>query len=99
MERMLSTQSLTSSLATAYLVNYTGTINYITSNGAYAIVDPHNFGRFYGSVFTDTAGFQTFWQNLATKFKSNPLVVFDTNNEYVALYQDISMLRYEHIQY
>lgn len=81
MERMLSTTSLTGPLATAYLANYTGTINYITSNGAYAIVDPHNFGRLYGSIITDTAGLQTFWQNLAAQFKSNPLVVFDTNNE------------------
>lgn len=81
MERMLATNSLTGALATAYLANYTGTINYITSKGAYAIVDPHNFGRFYGSIITDTAGFQTFWQNLAAQFKSNSLVVFDTNNE------------------
>lgn len=58
-----------------------GTINYITQNGAYAIIDPHNFGRFYGSIITDTAGFQTFWKNLATQFKSNSLVIFDTNNE------------------
>lgn len=83
MERMLSQQSLTAPLATAYLANYTGTINYITSNGAYAIIDPHNYGRFYSSIITDTAGFQTFWQNLAGHFKSNSLVVFDTNNELV----------------
>ncbi|ROV95607.1 hypothetical protein VSDG_05279 [Cytospora chrysosperma] len=82
MERMLSTNSLTSPLATAYLANYTGTINYITSAGAYAVVDPHNFGRFYDSIITDTAGFQTFWENLAGVYKSNPKVIFDTNNEY-----------------
>lgn len=82
MERMLSTESLTSPLATAYLANYTGTIDYITSAGAYAIVDPHNFGRFYDSIFTDTAGFQTFWENLAGEYKSNSKVIFDTNNEY-----------------
>lgn len=60
MERMLSGDDLTSALAPAYLANYTGTIDYITSNGAYAIVDPHNFGRFYGDIIEDTAGFQTF---------------------------------------
>lgn len=63
MERMLSEEDLTSSLAPAYLANYTGTINYITDNGAYAIVDPHNFGRFYGSIIEDTAGFQTFCES------------------------------------
>lgn len=82
MERMLSSESLTASLAPAYLANYTGTIDYITSAGAYAIVDPHNFGRFYGSVITDTAGFGTFWETLATPFKGNSKVIFDTNNEY-----------------
>lgn len=82
MERMLSEESLTSSLAPAYLANYTGTINYITSAGAYAIIDPHNFGRFYGNVITDADGFGTFWQNLAAQFKSNTKVIFDTNNEY-----------------
>lgn len=82
MERMLSTESLTAPLDTAYLANYTGTIDYITSAGGYAIVDPHNFGRFYDDIFTDTAGFQTFWKNLASVYKSNSKVIFDTNNEY-----------------
>lgn len=82
MERILSTESLTATLATDYLANYTGTINYITSAGGYAIVDPHNFGRFYDSIIEDTAGFQTFWQNLATVYADNSLVIFDTNNEY-----------------
>lgn len=82
MERMLSSESLTAPLATAYLANYTGTINYITSAGGYAIVDPHNFGRFYSSIITDTSGFQTFWKNLASAYKSNSRVIFDTNNEY-----------------
>lgn len=82
MERMLATEDLTGALATAYLANYTGTINYITSAGAYAIVDPHNFGRFYGSIIEDTTGFGTFWENLAAQYKSNSKVIFDTNNEY-----------------
>ena len=82
MERMLSTESLTATLATDYLANYTGTINYITSAGGYAVVDPHNFGRFYDSIIEDTSGFQTFWQNLATVYADNSLVIFDTNNEY-----------------
>ncbi|KAK7729812.1 Endoglucanase gh5-1 [Cytospora paraplurivora] len=82
MERLLSTESLTASFASAYLANYTGTINYITSAGGYAVVDPHNYGRFYGDIITDTAGFQTFWENLASVYKSNSKVIFDTNNEY-----------------
>ncbi|CAM1508963.1 Fc.00g027020.m01.CDS01 [Cosmosporella sp. VM-42] len=81
MERM-AVDSLTSTLAPAYLANLTATVNYITSNGAWAVLDPHNYGRYKGSVITDTAAFGTFWKNLATAFKSNEKVVFDTNNEY-----------------
>lgn len=81
MERM-APSGLTSALGTAYLANFTATVNYITNAGGYAVVDPHNFGRFNGAIITDTAGFQTFWQNLAGAFKSNSKVVFDTNNEY-----------------
>ncbi|KAF3763922.1 glycoside hydrolase family 5 /Carbohydrate-binding module family 1 [Cryphonectria parasitica EP155] len=82
MERMLSEEDLTSALAPAYLANYTGTINYITENGGWAIIDPHNYGRFYGVVIDDTSAFQTFWENLAGQFKDNSYVIFDTNNEY-----------------
>ena len=81
MERMAPT-SLAGPLATAYLTNYTGTIEYITSKGGYAIIDPHNSGRYNGAVITDYAGFGTFWQNLAAHFQSNTNAIFDTNNEY-----------------
>lgn len=98
MERMISTESLTGALAPAYLANYTGTINYITENGGWAIIDPHNYGRFYDTIITDTAGFQTFWTNLAGQFKSNANVIFDTNNEYVdSCCFDILLTKYFYI--
>ncbi|CAH0032946.1 unnamed protein product [Clonostachys rhizophaga] len=81
MER-LAVNSMTETFAAAYLANLTETINHITSKGAYAVLDPHNFGRYKGNVITDVTGFGTFWKNLATPFKSNSLVIFDTNNEY-----------------
>jgi endoglucanase len=81
MERMVP-NNLTGPVATAYLQNYTATINYITNKGGYAIVDPHNFGRYYGNIITDTAGFQTFWNTVASNFKGNSKAIFDTNNEY-----------------
>jgi endoglucanase len=74
MERM-APGSMTASLSAAYLANFTATINYITSNGGWAVVDPHNFGRYSGNIITDTSGFQTFWSNLASTFKSNSKVV------------------------
>ncbi|KAI0873900.1 carbohydrate-binding module family 1 [Hypoxylon argillaceum] len=81
MERLVPT-TLTGAADPNYLKNLTATVNYITSNGGYAILDPHNFGRFYGNIITDTAGFGSFWTTLATAFKSNDKVIFDTNNEY-----------------
>ncbi|CAM6004453.1 unnamed protein product [Sphagnum balticum] len=38
--------------------------------------------RYYGNIITDTAGFEAFWKTVATQFKSNSHVIFDTNNEY-----------------
>jgi endoglucanase len=46
------------------------------------MVQPHNYGRFYGNIMTDTAGFQTWWKNVAALYKDNQKVIFDTNNEY-----------------
>ncbi|KAF2709277.1 glycoside hydrolase family 5 protein [Pleomassaria siparia CBS 279.74] len=80
MERL--TPTLTGALDKAYLGNLTEQVDYITSKGAYAMIQPHNYGRFNGTIITDTAGFKTWWQNVAAQYKNNSLVVFDTNNEY-----------------
>ena len=80
MERL--TPSMTGSFDKAYLGNLTESVNYITSKGAYAMVQPHNYGRFNGAIITDTAAFKTWWKNLAAQYKNNELVVFDTNNEF-----------------
>ncbi|KAK0110954.1 Endoglucanase gh5-1 [Cadophora gregata f. sp. sojae] len=81
MER-LAPSGITGTLGPAYLANLTATVNHITSKGAYAILDPHNFGRFNGAIITDVNSFKTFWTNVANQFKSNSKVIFDTNNEY-----------------
>jgi endoglucanase len=39
-------------------------------------------GRYYGNIITDTAGFEAFWKTVASEFKSDSHVIFDTNNEY-----------------
>ncbi|KAH8819393.1 glycoside hydrolase family 5 protein [Xylogone sp. PMI_703] len=81
MERM-APNGLAGALDPGYLANYTGTVNYITSNGGWAVIDPHNFGRYNGAIISDVNSFQTFWQNLATVYKNNAQAIFDTNNEY-----------------
>jgi endoglucanase len=74
MERM-AVGSLYSSLNTEYLDQYSTVIDYITSNGAYAIIDAHNYGRYDDAIITDTTAFQTFWTNLATVFRDNSYAV------------------------
>jgi endoglucanase len=74
MERM-APGGVSSAFSAAYLANYTVAINYITQNGGYAVIDPHNFGRYNGAIITDTNAFGAFWKTLATAFKSNAKVV------------------------
>ncbi|KAK5128249.1 hypothetical protein LTR85_002916 [Meristemomyces frigidus] len=81
MER-LTPSGLTGGFDAAYLGNLTQQVDYITNAGAYAIICPHNYGRFNGDIITSTDNFQTWWENVATVYKANSLVIFDTNNEY-----------------
>ncbi|KAF1940976.1 endoglucanase precursor [Clathrospora elynae] len=81
MER-LTPNTLTGDFDPLYLGNLSQQIEHITSKGSYAMVQPHNYGRFYGNIINDTAGFKTWWQNVAAVYKNNELVVFDTNNEF-----------------
>ncbi|KAL9048048.1 MAG: hypothetical protein Q9162_007874 [Coniocarpon cinnabarinum] len=67
MERMVPNR-LTGSVAQAYFQGYANTINHITGKGAYAVLDPHNYGRYYNNIIQDTAGFQAFWKTIATQF-------------------------------
>lgn len=73
---------MTGSMNATYEAGLTSIVNYITkTKGAYAIVDPHNFGRYYGSVITNYTAFQAFWKTLAGVFAGNSKVIFDCNNE------------------
>ncbi|KAF8318150.1 glycoside hydrolase family 5 protein [Clavulina sp. PMI_390] len=76
---------------------YETAINAITSYGAYALLDPHNYMRYNdpsnqpssGSIIgstsdpsaATTAQFAEFWGELAGRFKSNEKVVFGLMNE------------------
>lgn len=80
MERLVP-DTLTGSLDATYLADLKEIVSYITGKGAYAIVDPHNFARYYGEVITDTAGFEAWWKTVAAEFASDSNVIFDCNNE------------------
>jgi endoglucanase len=77
----LTPSGITGSFDSAYLSGLTTIVNYITSKGAYAIIDPHNFMRFNNQVITDPTSFSTLWKNLSSQFKSNSHVIFDLMNE------------------
>ncbi|PVF96643.1 putative cellulase precursor [Serendipita vermifera] len=82
MERLSPPSSgLTGSFDSTYLNGLKTIVNYVTSKGGYAILDPHNFARYNGGVITDLNAFQTWWKNLASQFSSNGNVIFDINNE------------------
>jgi len=82
MERLIP-NSLTGTPDPGYLRNLTEQVNYITSRGAYAMIQPHNYGRYYKEVITDANAFGKWWQTVATQYKDNSRVIWDTNNEYV----------------
>ncbi|PBP18531.1 endo-beta-1,4-glucanase [Diplocarpon rosae] len=81
MERLAQT-TMTATLDVAYLGNMSALVSHITAAGGHAVVEPHNFGRYAGSIISSTADFKTFWTNVATEFKSNDKVIFDCNNEF-----------------
>ncbi|KIP10991.1 glycoside hydrolase family 5 protein [Phlebiopsis gigantea 11061_1 CR5-6] len=72
---------LTGPFDSAYLSGLQTIVNYITGKGGYALLDPHNFMSYNGADISDTTAFQTWWQNLASQFKSNSNVIFDIMNE------------------
>ncbi|KAI0077311.1 endoglucanase [Panus rudis PR-1116 ss-1] len=64
-----------------YLNGLKTIVNYITSKGGFAAIDPHNFLIYNGAAISSTSDFQTWWKNLANEFKSNNNVIFDLQNE------------------
>jgi endoglucanase len=73
---------LTGDFDSTYLASLKEIATYVTGKGAHAILNPHNFGRYNGSIISDYTSFGTWWQNLASEFKSDSNIIFDTNNEY-----------------
>ncbi|CRL18652.1 Cellulose-binding domain, fungal [Penicillium camemberti] len=88
MERLVPT-SITGTPDATYLAALKSTIKFITDSGAYAVLDPHNYGRYNGNIITSTSDFKAFWKTVATEFASDEKVIFDTNNEYHDLEQTL----------
>jgi endoglucanase len=60
-------------------------INYTSSKGAFTILDPHNYARYYGNLIGSANlpadAFADFWKKVATEFKHDSLVIFGLMNE------------------
>lgn len=83
MERLVPPSAgLRGTFDATYLAALKDIATYVTGKGGYAILDPHNFGRYNGGIITDTDAFGAWCGNLAKQFTSNANIIFDTNNEY-----------------
>jgi endoglucanase len=61
-----------------------GFVDATTAKGAYVIVDPHNYARYFGGVVGESVpatAFADFWQKLAAEFAANDHVIFGLMNE------------------
>jgi endoglucanase len=60
-------------------------VSYATSRGAFVVLDPHNFARYYdetiGSPNVPNAVFADFWGRMAMKYGSDERVLFNLVNE------------------
>jgi len=59
-------------------------VSYATGKGAYVIVDPHNYARYFGVVIgagVPVGAYTDFWSRLAAHFAQNPRVIFGLMNE------------------
>lgn len=82
--------TLNAALNSSYLARLTTEVNAVTSRGAVAILDVHNYGYYspdgvnnylIGSTQVPASAFYDLWTRLANAFKSNSLVQFNLMNE------------------
>jgi endoglucanase len=82
-ERLQPAQNV--QFSTAELTRMKNFVNYATSQGAYVVLDPHNYARYYGSVVGSAAlpnsSLADFWTRLSNEFKANDHVIFGLMNE------------------
>ncbi|KAI6826464.1 endo-beta-1,4-glucanase [Hortaea werneckii] len=78
----LSPNTIDGNLDATYLDMIKEQVDYVTGKGAYIMINPHNYGRYYGQIYRDTQAFGQFWAHVAQEFKSNSRVIFDTDNEF-----------------
>jgi endoglucanase len=60
-------------------------VTYATGKGAYVLLDPHNYARYYGNIIgastVPASAYADFWSKLAQHYRSNSRVIFGLMNE------------------
>ncbi len=78
-------QSQNAAFNSAELARLDDIVNYATGKGAYVVLDPHNYARYYGTVIgqgnVPASAFADFWTRLANRYKTNNRVIFGLMNE------------------
>ena len=78
-------QSQNADFNAAELARLDDVVNYATGKGAFVVLDPHNYARYYGTIIgqgnVPASAFADFWTRLANRYKSNPKVIFGLVNE------------------
>src|SRR5574341_175755 len=78
-------QSQLANFDTTELARIDDFVSYSTGKGAFVILDPHNYARYYGNVIgtqnLPASAFADFWNKLAAHYKSNSRVIFGLVNE------------------
>ncbi|KAH8831799.1 endoglucanase [Flagelloscypha sp. PMI_526] len=72
---------ITGAFDATYLSGLKTIVEYVTSKGAFAIFEPHNFMIYNGAQITSAEDFASLWTNLAQEFIDNDHVIFDLMNE------------------
>jgi endoglucanase len=78
-------QSLNAPFNSAEFNRLNNFVNYATGQGAYVVLDPHNYARYHGGVIgggsVSNASFGDFWSRLANQYRNNERVIFGLMNE------------------
>lgn len=77
--------TLGGALSSTELARLKSLVSYVTSKGAHALVDPHNYARYndqiVGASSVTTANLAQFWSLVAKEFAGDPLVWLGVMNE------------------
>ncbi|KAK8844834.1 hypothetical protein IAR55_006684 [Kwoniella newhampshirensis] len=82
---LVDSNSASTSLDATFFATYDNLVQSVTSQGAYAMIDIHNYARWNGQIVgqggPSNADFARLWSLLATHYANNDRVIFGIMNE------------------